>query len=70
MISYSSAISTVTEQRGGGKEMDEKRLEELAIPLMDYLKENCHPYTSILIGEGRVAVLETVLSIPKGIDAQ
>ncbi len=50
--------------------MDEKRLEELATPLMDYLKENCHPYTSILIGEGRVAVLETVLSIPKGIDAQ
>lgn len=43
----------------------EKSLEELAKPLMQYLKENCHPYTSIVITEERIAVLETVLSIPR-----
>lgn len=45
----------------------EKSLEELAKPLMQYLKENCHPYTSIVITEERIAVLETVLSIPENV---
>lgn len=44
---------------------ENKKLEELAKPLMEYLKENCHPYTSILIEESRVAVVETVLSVPQ-----
>lgn len=46
----------------------EKSLEELAKPLMQYLKANCHPYTSIVITEERIAVLETVLSIPENVE--
>lgn len=44
--------------------MDEGKLQELAKPLIEYLKENCHPYTSIVITGERVAVMETALSIP------
>lgn len=43
---------------------DENGLMELSKPLIAYLKENCHPYTSIVITEERVAVIETTLSIP------
>lgn len=45
--------------------MEKDKLEELARPLSEYLKENCHPYTSIVITEERVAVVETVLSLPR-----
>lgn len=31
---------------------------------MEYLRVNCHPYTYIVISESRVAVMETVCSIP------
>ena len=41
------------------------RFEELAEPLIEYLKDNCHPYTSIVVTQERVAVIETVQSIPK-----
>lgn len=51
--------------RETGRKANIQELEKLARPLMDYLKENCHPYTSILVEESRVAVVETVLSIPK-----
>ncbi len=43
----------------------EDSLMKLARPLIEYLKENCHPHTSIIIKEDRVAVEETVLSIPQ-----
>lgn len=49
----------------GGEELDHDKLEELTKPLIKYLEENCHPYTSIIITEERVAVVETVLSIPR-----
>lgn len=49
------------------REMKKEELEKLAEPLINYLRENCHPYTSIVITEERVAVFETVLSIPKDI---
>lgn len=45
--------------------MEKDRLEELAKPIIDYLKENCHPYTSVVITDERIAVLETIISIPK-----
>lgn len=41
------------------------RIEELAKPLIDYLKDNCHPYTSIAVTPERVAVIETIQSIPE-----
>lgn len=42
-----------------------EELEKLSKPLIDYLKNNYHPHTAIVITEERVAVIETVLSIPK-----
>lgn len=42
------------------------QLEEMARPLIEYLKylkQNCHPHTAIVVTDGRVAVVETVLSI-------
>lgn len=42
--------------------MDE--LEKLAKPLSDYLRENYHPHTSIIVTDERVTVLEDVFSIP------
>lgn len=53
-------------KKGGEEELglEENKLRELARPLIEYLKENCHPYTSIVITEERMAVVETVLSIP------
>lgn len=39
-------------------------LEKLAKPLIEYLKENHHPHTAILITDDRVMVVETVLSVP------
>lgn len=43
----------------------EDRVTELSRPLIEFLKENCHPHTSIVIQEDRVAVVETVLSMPQ-----
>lgn len=45
--------------------LDAERLNELAKPLMEYLTENCHPHSAIVITTERVAAVETVLSIPK-----
>lgn len=45
--------------------VDEDKLNELAKPLMEYLTENCHPYSAVVVTAERVAVIETVLSIPK-----
>lgn len=42
--------------------MDE--LYELAQPLIAYLKANCHPYNAVVVTDDRVAVVETVASIP------
>ncbi len=42
-----------------------ERLDELAKPLVEYLKENCHPHTAIVITAERVAAVETVLSMPQ-----
>lgn len=44
---------------------DADRMGELAKPLVEYLKENCHPHSAIMITTERVAVIETVLSIPQ-----
>lgn len=41
------------------------RIEELTKPLIEYLRSSCHPYTSIVVTQERVAVIETVQSIPK-----
>ncbi len=45
--------------------VDADRLNELAKPLTEYLKENCHPHSAIMITVERTAVIETVLSIPQ-----
>ena len=39
-------------------------LEKLAKPLIEYLKENHHPHTAIVITDDRVMVVETILSVP------
>ena len=41
------------------------RLDELARPLVEYLAENRHPHSAIVITAERTAVIETVLSIPR-----
>lgn len=41
------------------------RIEELAKPLIEYLRDSYHPYTSIVITPERVAVIETIQSIPE-----
>ncbi len=45
--------------------LDADRIKELAKPLEEYLKENCHPHSAIIITEERTAVIEIVLSIPQ-----
>ena len=45
--------------------VDTDRLDELAKPLVEYLAENCHPHSAIVITAERTAVIETVLSIPQ-----
>lgn len=40
-------------------------LNELAKPLMGFLTENCHPHCAVVVTAEGVAVVETVLSIPK-----
>ena len=44
--------------------MDSQKLEELAKPLVDYLRNNLHPHASIVITDERVQVVETTLSVP------
>ena len=45
--------------------VDTDRLDELAKLLVEYLAENCHPHSAIVITAERTAVIETVLSIPQ-----
>lgn len=40
------------------------KLEHLARPLVEYLRENHHPHTSIVVTDERVVVIEDVLGIP------
>lgn len=40
------------------------RIEELAKPLIEYLRDSYRPYTSIVVTPERVTVIETVQSIP------
>ena len=42
---------------------DTDRLEELARPLVEYLKENCHPHSAIVITAERTAVIERVSKV-------
>ena len=44
---------------------DTGKLEELARPLAEYLKEDCHPHSAVVITAERTAVVETVLSMPQ-----
>lgn len=39
-------------------------LEKLAEPLIEYLRDNYHPYTFVIVTDSRMAVAETVLSVP------
>lgn len=58
----------ITKRKGGDEvkdTADADKLGELAKPLVEYLKENCHPHSAIMITAERVAVIETVLSIPQ-----
>ena len=50
------------------KEVDqEESLQILAKPLIEYLNNNYHPHTAIIITDERVAVIDAVLSIPHAI---
>lgn len=40
------------------------KLLEMSKPLIDYLKENYHPHTAIVVTEERVMVVETSVSVP------
>lgn len=39
-------------------------LEKLAEPLVEYLRTNYHPHVTIVITDERIAVVETVESVP------
>lgn len=43
-------------------------LEELAKPLVDYLRKNYHPHTVIVVTDERVVLAEDVMSAPLGFD--
>lgn len=47
--------------------IDADRLGELAKPLMEYLMENCHPHSAVVVTAEQTAVIEVALSIPKSI---
>lgn len=49
---------------GTNEAVQEEKLKILAEPLIKYLNNNYHPHTAIVITGERVAVIETVLSIP------
>ena len=52
-----------------GSEMcirDSEKLLEMSKPLIDYLKENYHPHTAIVVTEERVVIVETSVSVPNG----
>lgn len=47
------------------------KLEQLAKPLAEYLRENHHPHTAIVVTDDRVVVVEGMVSVPlfaKGIE--
>lgn len=56
-------ISRTTREEGG-EDVDKQILEDLAKPLVQYLRENHNPHTSIVITEERVVVVEDVIGIP------
>lgn len=41
-----------------------EELTNLAQPLVDYLRQNYHPHTAIVITDERVTVVEDVMSVP------
>lgn len=41
-----------------------EHLKQLAEPLIQYLRENYHPYAAVVITDGRVVVVETAVSVP------
>ena len=43
---------------------EHEKLLEMSKPLIDYLKENYHPHTAIVVTEERVMVVETSVSVP------
>ncbi len=47
-----------------------EELTKLAQPLIDYLHQNYHPHTTIVITDERVTVTEDVMSVPFALDAQ
>lgn len=50
-------------EKNADKVLKAARLDKLAKPLVEYLKENCHPHTVIVITAERAEAVETVLSI-------
>lgn len=45
---------------------EHEKLLEMSKPLIDYLKENYHPHTAIVVTGERVMVVETSVSVPNG----
>ena len=41
-----------------------EELEELVKPLQDFLRDNYHPHTAIIVTEERTVVVEDIASIP------
>lgn len=41
-----------------------KKIEELAMPLVNFLRDNFHPYVTIVIAPNRISLEETQLWVP------
>jgi hypothetical protein len=45
-------------------EQQQKELESVSRPLIEWLNKNCHPHVTAIVEPGRVELLEGVCSIP------
>ena len=50
----------------GGEKMEEKikELKKIANPIINYIKENYNPHTTVIIGEDSIKVVTDEISIP------
>ena len=45
---------------------EHEKILEMSRELIEYLKDNYHPHTAIVVTEERVMVVETSVSVPNG----
>lgn len=63
-----------TEAEKAGSKVDTQRredeLRQAAAPLVQYLRENYHPHTAVIVTDEQVSVLEDVIGVPFPIEDQ